>query len=821
MKKWLGRIGTAVVSSLAVSSLVGITVLAAFSAPLTIIESSGNSYDMLATWVGAPITWLANNGYIQPDGLDTRVQTAGGVNRPHLLTTEKILTANAIGANSQTNLSFTTGNTDLEMPIITGYNGYFSKTDDLDMELGDDFEIETKGYVDTSAGADKNIVYKEDAFRTYIDGATNITSEITYSDTIAFRPDSAGDETNITDQFPASGSHWDKVDEESADDDTTYVYSSTDSVWKRDLYNLPASSQSGTITKITLYFRVKGYYNVLQAKGVIKSDSTVTETAGKNPCLDFGFGVWGTYSQDWSTNPADGLAWEWADIDNLQIGVSLYKYSGYNPPACTQVYVVVSYLPSVSVTATGISSDEHVVTTNMDWPFFGIEADSTTGITLPVGDTAGDLVLNTPLWQDECNADPFTSIDSYGHSCDVTGAVWTPQGYSFDGIDDYIEVVHHASQLLTTGGTIEAWIKPNTWGEVRGYVVDKSTGEGGVNGWEFRLSETVKTIAFKINGGTTKLGASNSVVLMAWSHVVATWNNTGYVTIYVNGVQSGTPGISADLTGITTTNPLTIGNRSGATDRTFDGLIGGVLIYNRALTPAEIARNYNATKWKYQGDTDRMVKSTTATVLNNNNTWYFDQNNVMPYMDYYKHTVGGSEIVWYQPKDIIVDAGATGTLPDLEATGGSEDATITWGSNPAGVAVTLGSMVSTAQPSLMADTDEPARDIMPEIQVTDWFKEPAVAGSLLTNPLRPLITMVSDNTTLTELQTWRLFGLAIVLLVTVGIARLVPKHLAVACFAGGASVVALVVLTIWPIWALVLLVLYGFGGWISERAPSL
>ena len=37
------------------------------------------------------------------------------------------------------------------------------------------------------------------------------------------RPNAAGDETNIPIQVPSSGEHWDKIDEETSDEDSTYV----------------------------------------------------------------------------------------------------------------------------------------------------------------------------------------------------------------------------------------------------------------------------------------------------------------------------------------------------------------------------------------------------------------------------------------------------------------------------------------------------------------------------------------------------------------------------------------------------------------------
>ena len=60
-------------------------------------------------------------------------------------------------------------------------------------------------------------------------------------DTIIYRPDAAGDKTEITNQFPDSGAHWDKVDEDTADGDNTYI-ATDDNKWKKDLYNIPDHS---------------------------------------------------------------------------------------------------------------------------------------------------------------------------------------------------------------------------------------------------------------------------------------------------------------------------------------------------------------------------------------------------------------------------------------------------------------------------------------------------------------------------------------------------------------------------------------------------
>ncbi len=164
------------------------------------------------------------------------------------------------------------------------------------------------------------------------------------------RPNAAGDECAFPSQGGCSScpNHYTCVNEEIADGGT-YIYAETNDY--RDLYNLPNSSGLGTIDKITLYFRVFGGASNVRWKGVIKSNSTVSDTVEKDPYGDVGDQTYKTYSQDWVTNPADSEAWEWADIDALQIGVAFVGAVGAWG-RCTQVYVEIAYTESPTHTIT-------------------------------------------------------------------------------------------------------------------------------------------------------------------------------------------------------------------------------------------------------------------------------------------------------------------------------------------------------------------------------------------------------------------------------------------------------------------------------------
>lgn len=196
-----------------------------------------------------------------------------------------------------------------------------------------------------------------------------------------------------------------------------------------------------------------------------------------------------------------------------------------------------------------------------------------------------------------------TANDLSGNSNNgsISGAAWSSTTYgakssyslNFDGTDDFVSVSHAQSQLITGSGAISAWIYPRGLGETAGRIADKSTDTGGNNGFLLAL-EGSNRVQFKINNQTTVYSGSESVSYNRWMHVLVSWDETGLATFYINGLQSGSPANAGSPTGMTTTAPLTIGNRSNNTDRTFNGYIDDVRVYAQSLSLAEVQGIYRA-----------------------------------------------------------------------------------------------------------------------------------------------------------------------------------------------------------------------------------
>jgi len=204
------------------------------------------------------------------------------------------------------------------------------------------------------------------------------------------------------------------------------------------------------------------------------------------------------------------------------------------------------------------------------------------------------LVLYLPLY--ELDGASFMSEDAYGHLCTVTGALWTPQGRDFDGLDDWITMPSPHS--LLTSVSVEAWIKPDTTQPVsQGNVVCKV--------YEYQLrwlnTEYVQAEYYTDSPvGWKTLTSLGKVPNLTWGHTLITLepsDSNTIVKIYINGKLDNQVTLSGRPIAW---NPFTIGSYWTGNRWFYKGLIGEVRLYNRQLTPLEVQHNYLATKWRYQ-----------------------------------------------------------------------------------------------------------------------------------------------------------------------------------------------------------------------------
>jgi len=158
---------------------------------------------------------------------------------------------------------------------------------------------------------------------------------------------------------------------------------------------------------------------------------------------------------------------------------------------------------------------------------------------------------------------------------------------SFDGVDDYVNLGKKASLQNIESVSIVATIKPNT---------AAMTGCIATNDYTFGYD--LALVSGKLKGyiHNTDVLVGNIVIPLDETLVVYTFDNvTDKQRLYVNGVLDKENTTSGEIS--TTVNDMYIGRRA-LTGLYFNGSIDNVMIYNRALSEAEIKQIYYETQWK-------------------------------------------------------------------------------------------------------------------------------------------------------------------------------------------------------------------------------
>ena len=228
-----------------------------------------------------------------------------------------------------------------------------------------------------------------------------------------------------------------------------------------------------------------------------------------------------------------------------------------------------------------------------DEPDTGISADPESGLVAGL-DLEGDAILSNP--------DVIVS----------EGVEWTAglSGNAMRGDEDgdYIRIADEALPELTSSGTVEAWVNPETntaWAGIlhKGQEIDFSD-----ESWSLQYDGGKKP-RFYLYGESKSTYVTANLVLTTgeWHHLAAAWtvdeSDALTVTLYVNGVAEATKTVAdfgpvkdsaGDLIiGSQLPEPLT-GGLASYGHVTFRGLIDVVRLYDVERSAAEIQADYDA-----------------------------------------------------------------------------------------------------------------------------------------------------------------------------------------------------------------------------------
>jgi hypothetical protein len=173
------------------------------------------------------------------------------------------------------------------------------------------------------------------------------------------------------------------------------------------------------------------------------------------------------------------------------------------------------------------------------------------------------------------------------------GLTVVDNSYSFDGVNDYIDVGGSISNTFTTDVTFDVWINLNSG--VTQYILHKRplSGNPDIN---FPFINGSNDFVFLVTSGTT-LRTTSPITNNTWYNVTITIQGTNH-EMYLNGVSEDSTTTGGSFNPDVTKN-LYIGRATPPDPFFSNSNISSVKIYNRALTQSEITQNYNTQKYRF------------------------------------------------------------------------------------------------------------------------------------------------------------------------------------------------------------------------------
>jgi len=222
----------------------------------------------------------------------------------------------------------------------------------------------------------------------------------------------------------------------------------------------------------------------------------------------------------------------------------------------------------------------------------------------------GRPVANNPAgwWKGDNNALDSSVNGNNGNLNNAAGYTngEVAQAFSFNGIDQYLDVADNTNLNPTQAMTAEAWINPAVSPELFIAPIIKKDGTAttanGGYALEYDYFSTPSSSAVKFwvyTAGSGWIGSPDTPVTPAntWTHLAGVYDGTN-VTVYMNGVSAGSnaapgPLLSSPLDLQLAHDPAPIDGPPNP-DRYFEGAIDEATVYGSALSQLQVQDIYAA-----------------------------------------------------------------------------------------------------------------------------------------------------------------------------------------------------------------------------------
>ena len=223
---------------------------------------------------------------------------------------------------------------------------------------------------------------------------------------------------------------------------------------------------------------------------------------------------------------------------------------------------------------------------------------------LPLGNAAGNIVLAIDHLTTNPTGNVWLDYFNRANLTTVNGPVWSSPSYISYGLGTQYATLPSISGVtdFTSANAYSVcfWFWPELL-QFNTQNTDNDVMEKWASGTAYpyvfrwmRASQSIGTAAYGNSGAVNPAYYSSpyTTPVNCWNHVVGVfdWPTTKKIYLYINGILSGNTS-PVTISGINNATPLQIARRGSAINY-FTGRIGGIYIYNRALSATEVSNLY-------------------------------------------------------------------------------------------------------------------------------------------------------------------------------------------------------------------------------------